>query len=171
MSTIIVPLSDFSGVAVEQIDLNKVPIFKFYDAGEGRQIRYLNMTGYLANLSSLKNSNLNHETLVILNVEGLVGKQISITAAHPVAAGVEFCCFASYADFDAIDAFAEQAKVAPGTRYLSGEITPVENFNVSSVGNTEATITKVIPVGAKYLFITNDIDVTPLDNMVVDVIG
>jgi hypothetical protein len=172
MSAIIVPNADFSANAVEKIHLNTLSPILTLNAGDGRQVRYLNMQGSSQVLACYKNKNLQHECVFIYNVEDSSGRTLEITAAHIVVSGAEFCCFASDADLDAIEAYETTAinntsDVGP---QLKGEITAVENFNVSEVTNVENTVIKVIPETAKYLIITNAIDIVPADDVIVELV-
>lgn len=167
MATIIIPLADFSDNAIENVNANKMDFISSCVPPSPKLIRYLNISGSSAVLACYSNSALGRESLFVFDVSAFVGHTIAIKAAHPVAAGVEFCCFADNADMEAIEAYYETAKTntaAVGPQ-LTGKISAIENFNVSAQSNVENTITKVIPATAKYLFITNDVNIVSVDNL------
>lgn len=160
MGVLVIPNSDFSLSAIKTIDLSIIEPFSSCILSGYKSIRYMDMTRYSSVLGCYNNSNIPYEGLFVYDVSAYNGDTIKIKAAHKVSSsGADFCCFAFNADMESIEDFydsAEENESLAGPT-LTGKINAVENFNVSAQDNIANTITKVVPAGAKYLFITNNV--------------
>lgn len=94
-----------------------------------------------------------------VDVSGLVGKQLSVTAAHGVINGAYYGAFtnALLANVALTDlaSFAFSNPSASNCEEFGDPDTIVEAINVSVETNTSNTKTFTVPVGAKYLYFTN----------------
>ena len=109
---------------------------------------------YLAANNTFKDT---YQSIVVaLDVSDLVGKSLSITATQPVVENAYYSFFTNALP-SGISSIEEVNGLAYNTttKYNFEEASLVENFNVSVENNIQNTITKVVPTGAKYLFIAS----------------
>lgn len=94
-----------------------------------------------------------------VDVSGLIGKQLSITAAHGVVADAWYGAFtnALLANIALTDlaSFAFPDPTAANCEVVGDKNTIVEAINVSVESNNPNTKTFTVPSGAKYLYFTN----------------
>lgn len=92
--------------------------------------------------------------VIALDVSDLVGETLSITATQSVVDEAYYSFFTNalpsgISSIEEINELAYSADI----KYNFDESSLVESFNVSTINQTVNTITKVVPTGAKYLFV------------------
>jgi hypothetical protein len=95
----------------------------------------------------------------VVDVSGLIGKQLSVTAAHGVVADAWYGAFtnALLANIALTDlaSFAFPDPTAANCEVVGDKNTIVEAINVAVESNKPNTKTFTVPAGAKYLYFTN----------------
>lgn len=144
--------ADFSENALDQVSPSYNVVTKKTQAG----VQFMDFDGVCAiRQMHSKQPAATYSILMVSDVTSYIGKIIKITSATPVTSGAYYATFSSdlgTLTFNDIPTMKEIPGSGIGVNY---PVTPVgEAFNISSVSKIGETITKTIPLGAKYLLVT-----------------